>query len=264
MTPISAPGDWTTHPALRVLALAWVLLLAQSGNAASAWALCLAIGLVASRFAVRAEQAPPAALALRELPTPVQPLARRRTDTPTRARQEPPPVVPLLKAHHDPLTGLATPQHLGDTGAPWAQDLQTRGLSLCVLHVGLDGVDPVIERYGREAGDQVLQQVAKRLRHLARDEDRVMRFDGAEFVLLLSCPTAESAAFARAMATRVTAELQRPLAYRTVSNMHIGCSVGTATWPLHGATLDGVIQHAAEELAGARSRRLPARETEAA
>ena len=264
MTRFSAPGDWTTHPALRVLALAWVLLLAQSGNAASAWALCLAIGLVASRFVARAEPPLPAALALRELPPPVQPLARRRTDATPPAKQDPLPVVPLLKAHHDPLTGLVTPQHLGDTGEPWAHDLQTRGLSLCVLHIGLDGFEPVIERYGREAGDQVLQQVAKRLRHLARDEDRVMRFDGAEFVLLLSCPAAESAAFSRSMATRVTSELQRPLAYRTVSNLHIGCSVGTATWPLHGATLDEVIQHAAEELAKARSRRAPARETEAA
>ena len=264
MTRFSAPGDWTTHPALRVLALAWVLLLAQSGNAASAWALCLAIGLVASRFVARAEPPLPAALALRELPPPVQPLARRRTDATPPAKQDPLPAVPLLKAHHDPLTGLVTPQHLGDTGQPWAQDLQTRGLSLCVLHVGLDAFEPVIERYGREAGDQVLQQVAKRLRHLARDEDRVMRFDGAEFVLLLSCPSAEGAAFSRSMATRVTTELQRPLAYRTVSNLHIGCSVGTATWPLHGATLDVVIQHAAEELARARSRRLPARETEAA
>ncbi|GAB4564764.1 MAG: hypothetical protein Tsb007_34810 [Rhizobacter sp.] len=265
MTRFSASGDWTTHPALRVLALAWVLLLAQSGNAASAWALCLAIGLVASRFVARAEPPLPAVLALRELPAPVQPLARRRTDaTPPAKRDHSQPVVPLLKAHHDPLTGLVTPQHLGDTGEPWAQDLQARGLSLCVLHVGLDGFDPVIERYGREAGDQVLQQVAKRLRHLARDEDRVMRFDGAEFVLLLSCPAAESAAFSRSMATRVTTELQRPLAYRTVSNLHVGCSVGAATWPLHGATLDIVIQHAAEELARARSRRLPARETEAA
>ncbi|MBC7995377.1 MAG: GGDEF domain-containing protein, partial [Rhizobacter sp.] len=204
------------------------------------------------------------ALALRDLPPPVQPLARRRTDATPVAKQEPLPMVPLLKAHHDPLTGLVTPQHLGDTGEPWAQDLQTRGLSLCVLHVGLDSFDPVIERYGREAGDQVLQQVAKRLRHLARDEDRVMRFDGAEFVLLLSCPTTESPAFSRSMATRVTTELQRPLSYRTVSNLHVGCSVGTATWPLHGATLDEVIQHAAEELARARCRRTPSQQTEAA
>ena len=264
MTRFSAPGDWTTHPALRVLALAWVLLLAQSGNAASAWAVCLAIGLVASRFTVRDRPPLPAALALRDLPAAVQPPARRRTDAIPPAKQEALPVVPLLKAHHDPLTGLVTPQHLGDTGQPWAQDLQTRGLSLCVLHVGLDHFEPVIERYGSEAGDQVLQQVAKRLRHLARDEDRVMRFDGAEFVLLLSCPTAESAAFSRAMSTRVATELQRPLAYRTVSNLHVGCSVGVATWPLHGATLDVVIQHAAQELARARRRAMPARETAAA
>lgn len=266
MTRFSATGHWTTHPALRVLALAWVLLLAQSGGAAWAWALCLAIGLVASRFIGRAEEpAPPAAVALRELPAAVPHTpARRRTDAAAPAKPAPQPVIPLLKAHRDALTGLATPQHLGDTGEPWAQDLQARGLSLCVLHVGLDGFEPAIERYGQDAGDHVLQQAAKRLRHLARDEDRVMRFDGAEFVLLLSCPAVESLSFSRSMATRITTELQRPLAYRTVSNLHIGCSVGTAVWPLDGPTLDAVILHAAQALAAARSRRLPQAQTEAA
>ncbi len=268
MTRFSASGDLTTHPALRVLALGWLLLMAQSGNAASAWALCLAVGLLASRFVSRPEQALPPALALRELPAaPAQAPARRRTDAAAPAKQTPqpqPPDAPLLKAHRDALTGLATHEHLGDTGQPWAQDLQARGLSLCVLHVGLDGFDPVVERYGRDAGDQVLQQVAKRLRHLARDEDRVMRFDGAEFVLLLSCPSTESLSFSRNMATRIASELQRPLAYRTVSNLHIGCSVGSAVWPLNGPTLDAVIQHAAQALAAVRSRHQPQRQTEAA
>lgn len=266
MTRFSATGHWTTHPALRVLALAWVLLLAQSGGAAWAWALCLAIGLVASRFIGRAEEpAPPAAVALRELPAaaPKTP-ARRRTDAVAPAKPVPQPSIPLLKAHRDALTGLATPQHLGDTGEPWSQDLQARGLSLCVLHVGLNGFEPVIERYGQDAGDQVLQQVAKRLRHLARDEDRVMRFDGAEFVLLLSCPAAESQSFSRSMATRISSELQRPLSYRTVSNLHIGCSVGSAVWPLNGPTLDAVILHASQALAAERSRRRPQAQTEAA
>jgi diguanylate cyclase (GGDEF)-like protein len=264
MTPISAPGDWTTHPALRVLAFAWVLPLAQSGNAASAWALCLAVGLVASRFAARPEADVPAAQALRELRPATRTPARRRTDATVSTKQQALSFVPLLKAHHDVLTGLATPQHLGDTGEPWAQDLQSRGLALCVMHVGLDSFEPVIERYGQEAGDLVLQQVAKRLRHLARDEDRVMRFDGAEFVLLLSCPMAESQGFSRSMATRITSELQRPLSYRTVSNLHIGCSVGSAVWPLDGGTLDDVISHASHALAAARSRRVPQAQTEAA
>lgn len=265
VTRFSATGNWITHPALRVLALAWVLLLAQSGGAAWAWALCLAIGLVASYFIARAEQALPATPALPDLPAaPAQASARRHTDAVAPAKRTPQPIAPQLKAHHDALTGLATPQHLGETSEPWAQDLQARGLSLCVLHVGLDGFKPVIERYGQDAGDHVLQQAAKRLRHLARDEDRVMRFDGAEFVLLLSCPAAEGLSFSRSMAARITAELQRPLAFRTVSNLHIGCSVGTAVWPLHSDTLDAVILHAAQALAAMRGQRLPQQQSEAA
>lgn len=178
-----------------------------------------------------------------------------RTDAPAVTRPAPAPL-PVLKARDD-LTGLTTPQELGDSGETWAHDLQARGLALCVLHVGLDGLEPVIERYGQDAGNQVLQQVARRLRQLARDEDRVMRFDGNEFVLLLACPGSESRSFAQSMAARIRSELQRPLAYRTLSKLEIGCSVGAAIWPLHGDTLEAVIRYAADALAAARSRPMP-------
>jgi diguanylate cyclase (GGDEF)-like protein len=240
------------RPAMRVMVLAWAAAVAQTPVAAWAWFSCLALGLAAARFGTRPAPPPPPAEALRDLKPAAPPPARRRTDAPAVPR----PPLPVLKARDD-LTGLTTPQDLGDAGETWAHDLQARGLSLCVLHVGLDGLDPVIERYGQDAGNQVLQQVARRLRQLARDEDRVMRFDGNEFVLLLACPDSESRNFARNMAARIRSELQRPLAYRTLSKLEIGCSVGPAIWPLHGDTLEAVIRHAADALAAARSRAVP-------
>jgi diguanylate cyclase (GGDEF)-like protein len=257
MHPLFTPESWNERPAMRVLVLAWAAAAAQTPIAGWAWLSCFAFGLMATRIGTRPEEALPPARALRDnIPTPDRPLARRRTDAAVSARHEPPPALPTLKAHRDALTGLATPQQLDDTGQAWSQDLQARGLSLCVLHVGLEGLDPVVERYGQEAGDQVLQQVAKRLRQLARDEDRVMRFDGAEFVLLLACPQAEGESFTRRMAERIGAELQRPLAYRTVSKLQVGCDVGSAVWPQHAETLELVIDRAAQSLAAARSRRL--------
>ncbi|MEO8152088.1 MAG: GGDEF domain-containing protein [Rhizobacter sp.] len=255
MSRLFASDDWTEHPALRVLVLAWVAVASQTPGAASAWGLCLSLcllpGLVASWRRLHAELISEP-LAPHDLPAPTEIPTRRRTDAVRSATAQPARTEPLLKPHHDELTGLARSKLLQDSAEPWQRDLETRQLSLCVLHVGLDGFDTVAERYGPEAADDVLAQVAKRLRHLARDDDRVMRFDAAEFVLLLSCPTAEAVKFARAMAARIVNELRRPVGYRTVSNLHIGCSVGSALWPFDGDTLVEVLHHAEEALADAR------------
>jgi diguanylate cyclase (GGDEF)-like protein len=256
---LSPPATSTPHPTVRVMVLAWAAAAAQTPMAAWAWLSCLALGLVTHRIAPRGAASlssthpPPLSpsRAPRDTPNPRPPVARRRTDAAGAAAK---PSLPVLAAHRDTLTGLSTLQALQDDGTAWADDLHARGLSLCVLHVGLDGLEPLIQRYGRDAGDQLLRQVAKRLRHLAREEDRVMRFEGDEFVLLLACPNAECISFTRTMSARIKAELQRPLAYRTLSNLRIGCRVGSGIWPLHGHTLSAVLEHAAEMLASIRPR----------
>jgi diguanylate cyclase (GGDEF)-like protein len=159
---------------------------------------------------------------------------------------------PLLKAHHDMLTGLSTPEHLADTGEAWVRDLNDRGLSLCVVHVALEGFESVAERYGQDASDQVLVQVSRRLRNVMRTDDRVMRQGVAEFVLLVSCPTADAPRLALNVAKRVLADLQRPIGYRTVSNLGVGCSVGSALCPADGSTLALAMRHAEEALGWAR------------
>ena len=254
MKRITNPGKRTMHPAMRVLVMAWVAGLAQTSGAAAMWGVFLAAGLVASRRAAAAALPPATAPHSPVDPahTPAAPPARRRTDATQLAAPPRLPAAPALKAHRDTSTGTTTREHLDAVCDAWMQDLHSRGLSLCVLHVGLSGFEAVTERYGQHAGDHVLVQAAKRLRHLARKEDILMRASGAGFVLLLSCPAQDTRGFARALATRVITELQRPLAYRTVSNLHIGCSVGSAAWPLNGSTLDEVMRHAEEAFTLAR------------
>jgi diguanylate cyclase (GGDEF)-like protein len=248
-----APDDHTEHPASRVLVLAWVAMAAQTPVAACAWATCLAVGLLLNRWAAASTMALASSMQLPKA-APAAP-ARRRTDTRefvVGSRGTHP--TPQLKAHGDPLTGLFTPQYLVDMGESLLQGLQARGLSLCVLKTEFDGLDDVVARYGQEAADQVLVQAARRLNHLARADDIVMRPGGHSFVLLLSCPAGECATLAPALKARVIADLQRPFAYRTVSNLRISCRAGSAIWPLHGATLDEVIHHAEEVLASPRNR----------
>jgi diguanylate cyclase (GGDEF)-like protein len=262
MTHATAFSEIAPRPALpRVLALVALPVAAQSPDAACAWAVCLAIGLVIHWLGTRSAAAPAEpAQAVRERPEPTRP-SRRRTDAVTPSVPGPRPLTAesLLNTHRDNLSHISDAESLADTAERLVHDLQPRGHALCVLHVGLNGFEPLIESYGREAEHQVLVQVDRRLRHIARSGDTVFRLGDTEFVLLISGPADESKAFLFAMKARVAAELQRPFAYRTLSNLHINCSVGFAIWPTDGASARQVIRQAEESLAEARSRPAVAR-----
>lgn len=87
------------------------------------------------------------------------------------------------RATRDPLTGLANrdlaTQRLDDVLASASASFV--GLLFC----DLDGFKAVNDRLGHEAGDELLQQVAKRLRKGLRDTDLLARFGGDEFVMIL-------------------------------------------------------------------------------
>ena len=57
------------------------------------------------------------------------------------------------------------------------------------MYMDLDRFKPINDRYGHEAGDAVLQQVAALLRSKLRRRDSLARLGGDEFGLLLEhCP----------------------------------------------------------------------------
>jgi diguanylate cyclase (GGDEF)-like protein len=250
MHPTDRTPDASTARLARPSLLAWAVTAAQAPFAAWAWFSCLALSLVVRRTPTRPVMPRSVRSPERVRPAAVQP-TRRRTDA---FGQPAKPSVPLLTAHHDALTDLSALKALGDADTAWSDDLEQRGLRLCVLHIGLDRLGDITERYGHDAADQVLRQTARRLRQLVREEDRVLRVEAHEFVLLLAAPHTECLGFTRSMSARIKAELQRPLTYRTLSTLQIGCSVGLAIWPMHGDSLEEVLQHAAEMLASVRPR----------
>ncbi len=156
------------------------------------------------------------------------------------------------KAHADALTGLWNRTYLAQLADKLVESLAEKNAEFCMLCLDLDGFKPVNDKWGHEAGDQVLVQVAKRLKKIARSEDVVFRLGGDEFMILLTCPVGEGSALARQMAQRVVTGLQRPMAYRTLSNLRVGCCVGAGVWPKDGSTLSEVMGHADEALYAAK------------
>ncbi|MCC5958533.1 MAG: diguanylate cyclase [Rhodobacteraceae bacterium] len=107
----------------------------------------------------------------------------------------------LDQAVRDPLTGLFNRRYLGVQMANIAANLQSGALSHCaVLVIDLDHFKAVNDRFGHNAGDDVLTEVARRMRATLRNTDILARYGGEEFVVVM--PGADISA-ARRVALRI-------------------------------------------------------------
>ncbi|MCW2621095.1 MAG: domain S-box/diguanylate cyclase protein [Frankiales bacterium] len=127
-------------------------------------------------------------------------------------------------ASHDPLTGLANRtlfmRRLAASLAP-RPGRSTPDVGL--LYIDLDRFKPVNDRFGHDAGDEVLLTVAHRLAGVLRDQDTIARLGGDEFAVLV--PRAEAAQLAT-LITRMTGCLDRP--YRVHGQqLHLSASIGS-------------------------------------
>lgn len=89
-------------------------------------------------------------------------------------------------ALHDPLTDLGNRTLLLDRAGHALERLRRmEGLSFALLYINLDRFKVLNDSMGQAFGDEVLREVARRLRLCVREVDAVARFSGDEFVILL-------------------------------------------------------------------------------
>lgn len=143
-------------------------------------------------------------------------------------------------AYHDSLTGLPNRALFQDRlqQAILRAHRDERGVS--VLLIDLDGFKEVNDALGHHAGDEVLQEVAVRLRSALRASDTVARLGGDEFAVLLPATDVNRAELA---ARKILHDLQHPFVAdgRPVA---VSASIGIAGVPWHAATGDELLQKA--------------------
>jgi diguanylate cyclase (GGDEF)-like protein len=149
-------------------------------------------------------------------------------------------------AFYDPLTGLPNRRLLLDRLSQAAQQSARSGQIGALLFLDLDHFKVLNDTQGHEMGDQLLQQVARRLKGTVRSSDTVSRLGGDEFVVMLlglSSEPQEAQAMARHIGEEILKRMGQPyvLAGRTHRG---GCSVGGTLFGLPGVP----VQSAAELL----------------
>jgi diguanylate cyclase (GGDEF)-like protein/PAS domain S-box-containing protein len=134
----------------------------------------------------------------------------------------------------DPLTGLANRRRLQDQVETALWNARARGESLALLFLDLDGFKAVNDRLGHAAGDELLQEVAARLRRRLRRRDLVARLGGDEFLVALPDLSADApAAEARRVADDLVAAVCRPVEVQGTT-VAVGASIGISVAPEDG------------------------------
>jgi diguanylate cyclase (GGDEF)-like protein len=90
-----------------------------------------------------------------------------------------------LAAHYDLLTNLPNRVLLTERLSQAMKHCQRRNQSLAVAYMDLDGFKAVNDRHGHNVGDELLVEVAKRMREALREGDTLARIGGDEFIAVM-------------------------------------------------------------------------------
>jgi diguanylate cyclase (GGDEF)-like protein len=134
----------------------------------------------------------------------------------------------LRVSQTDGLTGVDNRRHIEERLTEAFGHAARLNEPLAVVMTDVDHFKSVNDTYGHQAGDAVLKQVAEVLRDTAREIDRVGRYGGEEFLVLLPGASLEDA---RRYADRARAAVAgREFAYEGGA-LRRTLSAGVAAWP---------------------------------
>jgi len=148
-------------------------------------------------------------------------------------------------AWHDALTGLPNRRLLEDRVHQELERAKRVGEPSSMFFIDLDRFKKVNDTLGHAAGDDLIRQVAERLREVVRRQDTVARLGGDEFAVLL--PGLADMAAVRQLAQRMLELLRRPYAIEG-AEVYTSASIGIAVYPQHGETYDDLLSHADEAM----------------
>ena len=139
------------------------------------------------------------------------------------------------QAFHDPLTDLPNRRHLQET----LETSLSQEAEVSVLFIDLDGFKLVNDSFGHKAGDQLLLQIAERIRACLQANDILARQGGDEFIVLAQSTTE---ADSLEQADRILKALEPPFKLRD-GDVFISASIGVVLGA-EGLTADEVVQRA--------------------
>jgi diguanylate cyclase (GGDEF)-like protein len=156
------------------------------------------------------------------------------------------------QALHDDLTGLPNRLYFREYIDGAIAAAREQGSSVAVFLLDLDRFKEINDTLGHQWGDELLKELAGRLRSVTGDEALLARLGGDEFGVVAPGHGPDDAGD---LARAVRSALEAPFAARGIP-LVIEASMGISLYPEHGRDVDTLIQHADVAMYSAKDRRL--------
>ncbi|MGN6580443.1 MAG: putative bifunctional diguanylate cyclase/phosphodiesterase [Bordetella sp.] len=144
-------------------------------------------------------------------------------------------------AQHDALTQLPNRGTFNDLlDQTLAGETHGRPERFGLLLMDCDGLETINEAYGYAVGDQLLIEVARRVREIVPMPEVVARTRGDEFIMMVGADGVEDVF---RLASRLTAGLAKPFRLADYQ-LQITSSIGIAMYPEHGQTREALVANA--------------------
>lgn len=145
------------------------------------------------------------------------------------------------QAHYDALTDLPNRTLFMDRLAHELQRTLHQKTYLALMFIDLDHFKWVNDTLGHNAGDQLLQEIAKRLQACVCNTDTVARLGGDEFTIIL--PKIDNLRYVEVVAKRCLEQLTKPLIIEN-KKFNISGSIGITLCPKDGQDVESLLKSA--------------------
>ncbi|MGE4578270.1 MAG: putative bifunctional diguanylate cyclase/phosphodiesterase [Desulfuromonadales bacterium] len=142
-------------------------------------------------------------------------------------------------AHHDPLTNLPNRTLFKERLNQALAKARRSGEQVAIVFLDLDRFKKINDTLGHEAGDQLLKDVAARLRTCIRQSDTVARLGGDEFVLVLEEINQPGPVIT--VAKKILSALAQPFVIDDYE-LYITTSIGISLFPSDGDEATGLMK----------------------
>lgn len=146
------------------------------------------------------------------------------------------------QAIRDPLTGLFNRRYMEETLERELRWAERRERPLAVIVLDIDHFKPFNDRFGHEAGDGLLRELAILLKTNSRAGDIACRYGGEEFVLILPDASLDNARRRAAQIMEAARNLR--VFHRDQALDPITLSLGVAAFPEHGRSGEALLRTA--------------------
>jgi len=142
---------------------------------------------------------------------------------------------------HDPLTGLPNRTMFSQLLSASLANASRRQGAVAVMFLDLDRFNKINDTLGHAVGDRLLKATTQRLTRCCREYNKIARWGGDEFTILL--PYISSAEYAEKVAQKILEALKPPFLIEN-NYLHISSSIGIAIYPQDGEDCDTLIKNA--------------------